>query len=864
MSAAPFVSAPVSTGDLAIGPASLAEVRALQMLQCETSVSQIQELVELLDSEIPARGQCLEGEFSWSSGAYVHGTLVGLRKHAKTHPLCTKVLCRYLTHVMPEFEFTTVALFQNLLTPPHRDANNAPGFPNALLPCSDFQGGELWVGSDLGSSPCPDPALEALGFRLPLDRPVLFDAHQLHATCAWTGQRLVLAGFSIRHFEKLALPDRECLLELGFSLPRMCTGDFCLSSEPACPLPQGLPRPLQSACPVVFEVFCGTARVTRALRTQGWRYAQGIDHVEHAEASGLMLLADLTTAEGQGRLRFWMQCPYLVGIFFAPPCGTASLARLIPVVNEWGQTLPSPRPLRSSSCPEGLPDLCGPDLRRVNLANSLYTLTADVCEAAAARGLMAAVENPRNSLFWQTKAGLRAQAHCPLTSVLQNCAFGGPRPKFTRVAHNHPAFFSLCKLCPGENCARRHLPWGRAASGRWATSEETAYPPALASAIADCFRRGVEVSAPVEPSLHAIRATSGSQPKASKMPPLVSEHVMRGPPAALSRLPVQPMQRLDRPWSPPAGVMPQVELPAGAQLLRDTPIAVKLGSHQGSHSSPKASPKPDAFLGSSLQKLPDVSGYRPVSRPDLELDTVPAPGLVGAEAQLNLNGTTDHAHLKEVAWGIPRSPEAFVKAAAEAGHPKLFDALLPSVLGDAVKVNASLACEELASSRAAFFKKWTAKAVELASQEAELKASMPEHRRRVVESKRLLLWECMLQEYGYPDLEVVSLMKQGVSLTGQVPVSGVFEPVFAPAQLTPEQLHAHSASSRRNVLAEVSNPSALDDVILDKTETETEKGWVSGDLSLESLRPGAIINKRFAIMQHDKPRVIDDCSGSPC
>ena len=287
----------------------------------------------------------------------MHGTLVGLRKHAKSHPLCTKVLCRYLTHVMPEFEFTTVALFKNLLTPPHRDANNAPGFPNALLPCSEFQGGELWVGSDLGTCQCPDPSVDALGFKIPLDRPVLFDAHQLHATCAWIGERLVLAGFSVRCFETLPQPDCDCLRDLGFALPRLCAGDLSTSATARLRPSHAIPRPLQSACPVVFEVFCGTARVTRALRQNGWRCAHGIDHVQKAEAQRHVLVADLTTSEGQGRLRFWMTCPYLVGVFLAPPCGTASLARLIPVLDDWGQPLPLPRPLRSSDYPEGLPDL---------------------------------------------------------------------------------------------------------------------------------------------------------------------------------------------------------------------------------------------------------------------------------------------------------------------------------------------------------------------------------------------------------------------------------------------------------------------------------------------------------------------------
>ena len=175
----------------------------------------------------------------------------------------------------------------------------------------------------------------------------------------------------------------------------------------------GLLHVLQSACPVVLEVFCGTARVTQALRQTGWHSAYGVDHMQKPEAQGRVLVADLATKDGQGLLHFWMTCPYLVGVFLAPPCGTASLARLIPVVDEWGRPMPSPRPLRSSEFPEGLPDLVDRDLQRVNQANLLYTLTADVCQQATERGLLAAVENPRGSLFWATKAGLRVQLHCP-------------------------------------------------------------------------------------------------------------------------------------------------------------------------------------------------------------------------------------------------------------------------------------------------------------------------------------------------------------------------------------------------------------------------------------------------------------------
>ena len=127
----------------------------------------------------------------------------------------------------------------------------------------------------------------------------------------------------------------------------------------------------------------------------------------------------------------------------------------------------------------------------------------------------------------------------------QHCAFGGCRPKWTRLHHNHPTFQSLHRLCPGAHCARHHLPWGRSADGSFATAQETAYPQPLASSIAGCFAQAVTVLPEAEPSLAAIRATSGLQPKAATMQPVVPEHrcvlVARGPnDAALPACPSQP------------------------------------------------------------------------------------------------------------------------------------------------------------------------------------------------------------------------------------------------------------------------------------------------------------------------------------
>ena len=60
----------------------------------------------------------------------------------------------------------------------------------------------------------------------------------------------------------------------------------------------------------------------------------------------------------------------LLYVHFAPPCGTASLARCIPLKGRAG-----PKPLRSMRHPRGLPKLRFADRERVNKANRLYHLT---------------------------------------------------------------------------------------------------------------------------------------------------------------------------------------------------------------------------------------------------------------------------------------------------------------------------------------------------------------------------------------------------------------------------------------------------------------------------------------------------------
>ena len=143
-------------------------------------------------------------------------------------------------------------------------------------------------------------------------------------------------------------------------------------------LPHGSPRDTlfglsleQLKCPVVIEVFSGSARVTAALRAVGIKSSFGVDH-DVSKAVAAVKQLDLTTHHGQQILLTWLKSPMVVGVFIALPCGTCSLARCIQLRDSRGRPLPGPRPLRSSSFPEGLRGLSISECRRVSQANMLY------------------------------------------------------------------------------------------------------------------------------------------------------------------------------------------------------------------------------------------------------------------------------------------------------------------------------------------------------------------------------------------------------------------------------------------------------------------------------------------------------------
>ena len=228
------------------------------------------------------------------------------------------------------------------------------------------------------------------------------------------------------------------------------------------------------------------------------------------------------------------------------------------------------------------------------------------------------------------------------------------------------------------------------------------------------------------------------------------------------------------------------------------------------------------------------------------------------------HGANNDRPLAKLVWGLPWSCDAFVQQAISKGHPRSFGSLLPEVLQVAVSKNLSMSSAEMAEVRAQWFKKWILRAKALAEQEAEFKKQLAPHLQHILRPKRLLLLREIIEAEGYPDPGVFEELAYGTVLTGRVPQTGVFDPVFKPALITTEELVEQAPVSNKAIFHSVrsSGDSEVDSEVFQKTLEERDAGWLRGPVPFSELGEGSVLSRRFGLRQTNKVRLIDDLSKS--
>ena len=561
----------------------------------------------------------------------------------------------------------------------------------------------------------------------------------------------------------------------------------CLDSPRNKPPLSGISSSVSHAFqPFVIELFAGSGRVTACLRHLGLVSSFGVDHVLQKNA-GRVILCDLTTPEGQQLCLDWINSPLCLAVFAAPPCGTCSLARCIPLKVKGRRVSRGPPPLRSKFMPNGLMNLSFVNRLRVSQANKLYSFLTKVAIICLDSSKIIAIENPRRSLYWRTSFVKPLLRRMKFVSH-QACAYSGQRPKFTSILHNNDEFNVICKTCPGESSSHVHLPWGLKDDNTFATKEEAAYPLPLAYEFAAAFARIAMTQgwnppqdelAP-QPSYAYFRAVSAVQPKASKLPPLISEfsHTKKVAVAAGTIPPCEPGQSLKHDWH---------GIPAHSRLLKRTPLRSTVGNEE-------------KHYGSCM-----------------------------------------------LVFGVFRSPEQFVCTATNTKHPVLRDTCLPKPLHEAIMKHVAMGAKEISQYRVDTLREWAHMAAHLQASEKALHKSFPDHVAKILRPKRILLFKELLKRVEYPDLDVVDEICNGVHLTGRAPYVDSFDNNFKPATKSVHELQKGAPAANKVILYSVrsSGDDFIDAEVFRKTKEELMEGWISGPLKLEDLPTGSVINRRF-------------------
>jgi hypothetical protein len=129
-------------------------------------------------------------------------------------------------------------------------------------------------------------------------------------------------------------------------------------AEPGLPAIQGVKAgTTKQGAPLIIEICAGTALLSKCFKDCGYEHL-AIDHKSNRFHSYVTVCnVELSTDHGWAFLYHIIEHYNVIFIHAAPPCGTCSRAREIPLGPGGG-----PKQLRSAEYPSGLPHLEGRDL----------------------------------------------------------------------------------------------------------------------------------------------------------------------------------------------------------------------------------------------------------------------------------------------------------------------------------------------------------------------------------------------------------------------------------------------------------------------------------------------------------------------
>ena len=596
-----------------------------------------------------------------------------------------------------------------------------------------------------------------------------------------------------------------------------------------------------------LEIFGGKARFARALIDVAKLDATAVDWTRNkSKPCAPCLQLDLTQITGRNIVIRALKSGKVVYTHFAPPCGTSSRAREIPLSNEArARGVREPKPLRGPGWEDGFPDLVGEDALRVKLANTLYEFCSEAVLLIDAMGLLYSIENPDKSWFWLTSPmkaldkKLEKRGRPARRSRFQNCRLGGLRPKWSAFKHNLKSFDDLNEfICPGESAGHKHLPWGHDGTG-FATSSEAEYPSELAIKLAELVaqelvtRKFVVVSTvkhAIQTDLGRISAEVGKQARGMRGPRLISEYMTTKRFCVNSIQGFVVGQNFDTDTTTLSGT-----IPAGSKVVRFCSTMDSNGVRR---------------VGKILEESGDT-----IPLDDITL-AVPSP-------------VDDERSEVQVQVALPWTKEAFLDKAKELEHP--VDCLsLHEQAYDNIVWTVTNSREQVISFRDGQIRKLERWAVEFSKAEMRLHDNLRPEFKPILANKKFLVFNKLLKEIGHSDTNVVHRMMSGFQLSGCLEQSGVFrkiEPKNAePLEVNDLLKQCKWAQKAAEGGTKSCGDPELDRAVYSSTLEEVSRGALCGPFSsLEistRLGPLWVPARRFGLRQGAKGKIreIDDFS----
>eukprot|EP00435_Cladocopium_sp_Y103_P034728 s2383_g9.t1 len=236
------------------------------------------------------------------------------------------------------------------------------------------------------------------------------------------------------------------------------------------------PTVLRDQGPFFLEIFSGTAGLTEAVQLMGIPVLPPVDVVPSALVVEPTDVLDLAAWHKILRvvafgLVFYVHC--------GTPCNTFTAARK----DDGG-----PPPLRSREHPMGLGNLSELNRNLVLLGNIFLDRTVEICFLVFVFGGDFSIENPLLSLLWETFLIQQLVADTRALALdFDQCAFGAPSKKPTRLLCSTELMDVVCLHCPGDH--QHEVLTGKLfdpSTGRWVYKTKAAqvYPWSLCASMA--------------------------------------------------------------------------------------------------------------------------------------------------------------------------------------------------------------------------------------------------------------------------------------------------------------------------------------------------------------------------------------------